>query len=333
MTTMKQVAKEAGVSVSTVSIIVNNQQKERHIPEETVQKVNQAIQDLNYKPNRIARQLRKRNSLQKQIALCFPMDPDTGIMNVIPGLLSHLQAKINSKNYAWTLIIQSFQNDQIKSLINDLKNMEYDAAVVVAGSKKDIRFLEKANLSIPVILVNRESKILSTVGVDSNLVAQTAITLFQAKRINEINIVKDTNNYQASNKRLETIIDKAKNVGIKIANQYSAQYSCESGAKVAKQIAKRQDFKPILVESDLTAIGMIYQFNRLNIDIPNQMPLLSLSVLETRMTAFQTPSISTISVPTKELAKNIIEVISIFDKTKQSQHILLTPDLHLRDTF
>ncbi|MEN2983792.1 MAG: LacI family DNA-binding transcriptional regulator, partial [Dictyoglomaceae bacterium] len=57
--TMKDVAKLAGVSVSTVSHVIN---KTRHVEEETKKKVLSAIKELGYRPNIVARSLRKKTT-------------------------------------------------------------------------------------------------------------------------------------------------------------------------------------------------------------------------------------------------------------------------------
>lgn len=52
MATIKDVAKKAGVSISTVSIVINGKDKERKISQKTVQNVWNAIEELHYKPNK-----------------------------------------------------------------------------------------------------------------------------------------------------------------------------------------------------------------------------------------------------------------------------------------
>ncbi len=59
MPTLKDVAKAAGVAVATVSRVLNNR---GYISEETRQKVYKAMEELNYRPNEIARSLHRRKS-------------------------------------------------------------------------------------------------------------------------------------------------------------------------------------------------------------------------------------------------------------------------------
>lgn len=332
--TMKQVAQKAGVSVSTVSIIVNAQEKQRHIPQETVDKVKAAIEQLGYHPNRIARELRHANNKEKQIAVCSPFDPNSGITYALPGLLTNLQREIDHQESSWHLVLQSYKNDQIDPLIKLFKNGVFDAAIIFASSKKDIKDLEKTKIRIPLILVNRESTLLNTVAVSYKLIAQSAVTLLQANKIKIFSVVQDTNNYVASNQRISEIIKLAKLNGLRIHHIYHAHYDPKSGAEIAKQISKEKKFYPLIIESDLTAIGMLYEFNRLKIAMPKQIRLLSLSVLSSNMTAFQTPALSTIYIPAKTVSQKCISQIEkLFKQPKLVEHVSLPPELHLRETF
>ena len=60
MVSMRDVAQRAGVSLSTVSIILNGNAETRKIPEKTQQKVLKAMEDLHYVPNHYAKGLRQR---------------------------------------------------------------------------------------------------------------------------------------------------------------------------------------------------------------------------------------------------------------------------------
>lgn len=58
MATLKDVAALAGVSITTVSLILNGKGKEKHISADTIQQVLEAADHLQYRPNQSARQLR-----------------------------------------------------------------------------------------------------------------------------------------------------------------------------------------------------------------------------------------------------------------------------------
>ena len=74
MVTIRDVAKAAGVSVATVSIVVNDKAKEHSIPETAQEKVNDVIRKLGYQPNLSARKLRSKYKSVPVIAFFWPLD-------------------------------------------------------------------------------------------------------------------------------------------------------------------------------------------------------------------------------------------------------------------
>ena len=72
MATIKDVAKECGVSVTTVSLIINGKAKERRISEETCERVHTAMKKLGYRPNAGARALRASDDARPIFRMCLP---------------------------------------------------------------------------------------------------------------------------------------------------------------------------------------------------------------------------------------------------------------------
>ncbi len=56
---LKDIAAKVGVSTALVSYVINGQEKEKRVGKEIVEKIRQATEELNYRPNQIARSLRK----------------------------------------------------------------------------------------------------------------------------------------------------------------------------------------------------------------------------------------------------------------------------------
>ena len=74
MATIKDVAKLSGVSVTTVSIIINGKAEERKISDSTCRKVLEAKRELGYQTNLSARRLRYQESKNPVIAFFRPID-------------------------------------------------------------------------------------------------------------------------------------------------------------------------------------------------------------------------------------------------------------------
>lgn len=330
MSTMKDVARLAGVSVSTVSIVINNQTAERKIPKSTIDKVQQAIDKLDYRPNRNARQLRSTKTTQKEILFYWPLDQRASIL---ASLLLNIQAALKKYHLNWRIIIETYQNDALDQSLTAVKKEDYDGVIIGATSKKDLYDLEKMTSLPPVILINRSSKTFSTVTVDPNTVAQQLITLFLATQTKHFSLVTSTS-YLASGERIMAITDLAKQNQISVDHQYQATNTYQSGIEIAKTIAESQLFEPILVESDIVALGMTYYFNRHHVKIPEDLKLISLGMLDHDMTKYNTPAISTIEIPDQLIAESCIKLLmQTFKEPHHQYHATVEPLLNLRDSF
>lgn len=86
MPTQKDVANAAGVTPTTVSLILNGKAKERHIHPETVARVMEAMKELGYQPNTTARRLRSSGAER-------PILPFTGLRTPGSGFAAILYMK------------------------------------------------------------------------------------------------------------------------------------------------------------------------------------------------------------------------------------------------
>ncbi|MCR4707061.1 MAG: LacI family transcriptional regulator [Clostridiales bacterium] len=153
MATIRDVAARAGVSVSTVSIVLNGQQEVRSIPAETVQRVQNAMEALSYRPSRAAQALRGKAG-PPPVALCWVLDGrSTFFMRVARGAAE----AATDENHPLELTVLPFENGKMDQLIRRLRNPAVHGALVGCTTAEDQRQLEEADLGKPVVFLNRVS--------------------------------------------------------------------------------------------------------------------------------------------------------------------------------
>ncbi len=136
--TIRDVAKEAGVSVATVSYVINGR-TDQNISEETKQKVWHVVNMLNYKPSIYAKNLRSAPE-SKLVAICFEHSSDLSRAEIF-YILNALENVIEP-NYSLV-----FSSTPFKRFVNA------DCIVAVGFSKEDFHKIGKANY-IPLIAVD-----------------------------------------------------------------------------------------------------------------------------------------------------------------------------------
>lgn len=155
--TLKDIAKQAGVSPGAVSFVLNNTHEKRRISKPTVERVRRIARELGYMPNIAARNLRlfgpQRNLLVIAI-ITSTNSPLHLISHIFDGLQKTIK-KANSKRHYVTNIV-TFEPGQLSEIPGLLDGTFFNAAIFTNTIKEDDDFLAKTELPYPAILIGRE---------------------------------------------------------------------------------------------------------------------------------------------------------------------------------
>lgn len=335
MVTIKDVAMLAGVSVSTVSIVINGKEKERKVAAKTVEKVLNAVDILGYKPNTAARQLRSSEKNRPVIALFWPLDYRSAFLaNILNGVNSELK----KLSFDCDIVICTYQNERLYEEKDLSSNHRYDAAIIGATSENDMKFLEKLKTDLPIILFNRKSDKYPSVYSDDTESMENVINLLLSKGHNRIAILCQKNTFIASHNRLSHFSKLAEKLGLKLDENdiITVTDSYEGGSIGAKTFLNIEN-RPsvVLCTSDIIALGATHVFNKEKIKMPDNLELLSFGTSDINMTLYTTPSISIITVPTLEMASNAVDLAYnyINKNDKSIAHRVCKSQLLLRDSL
>ncbi len=151
--TLKDVAEASGVSVATVSYVLNNNRSALRISQATVQRVLKASKELQYKPDMIARMLveQKRQTLSLAVFSPWLYSQFSDFMVQVNHAIREVQQKEKL-----TVDYMHFAPDSLKSCLTPAKCRKYDAVIVIGTSPADELFLDKKCRTISnIILLNR----------------------------------------------------------------------------------------------------------------------------------------------------------------------------------
>ncbi|PRY48331.1 LacI family transcriptional regulator [Arcticibacter pallidicorallinus] len=151
MSSLKNVADMAGVSVATVSRVLNSDDV---VKEDTKQKVLAAIKKLNYTPNRVAQRLRSTKTNSRIIGLLIPDIQNPFYVDVIRGIEDYAYAH-NS-----VVIIGNFSQDEKKEklYIDILKSESVDGFIVAPSNEKDVYIKALIEDGFPIVCIDRGMK-------------------------------------------------------------------------------------------------------------------------------------------------------------------------------
>lgn len=119
MSTIKDIAREAGVSIATVSIVLNGKGQERKISKETQARIHQIAKQLKYVPNQSAKKLRATQ--KNSYAIAFYWATDFRI-NYLARITLGIQKEIMQQNKVVHLTVVPYEVDNLKKQMETTQN-------------------------------------------------------------------------------------------------------------------------------------------------------------------------------------------------------------------
>lgn len=321
MATIKDVAKEAGTSVSTVSIILNGKEQERKISEQTVIKVRQAIKTLKYVPSTSAKKL--RGTGRKTIVLFWAAD-FRDIM--LAQFLSGVHQEILEEKLDLEVVVVPYQNGNLKEISFLERINEAQGVIFANASDADLEMLSHANLHIPLVLYNRHLDGFISVGLDDEQIADLALSLLEGKPSPILFTAPE--GYSGLKIRSEKILEKLSDV-----QEISL---LKNGPQAAYDACRTMDWSSIQTVytlSDMMAIGILKYLKDQKIQVPEQVEVLSIGNGLNPFDAYLIPSLSTIEIPLFELAKKCLAVLYQMMIKKPAKSIDLSCSYIQRESF
>ena len=335
MPTIKDVAAAAGVSPTTVSLVMNGRGEQHRIPADTIARIQNAMRELGYQPNLSARRLRSSAERKPVIAFFWPLDYRA---NMLGHFLSLIQTALHEKNYDCELVVHPYTNDHIADACGALIHNNYTGAIIGAASEADVRHLETLESQVPIVLINRESNKYSTSSANSNKVGLLAASLIRQKNYRQVAIISSGSHYLATSRRTDAFIFACKQLGIQVPQEwvFTAPNTPEGGATAAESLCAQTNMpKMVLCESDTMVPGVLYTLHKYGILIPQDMELLSFSTQNQMNMQYLIPAVSTVSMPSDEIARQAVAALisPITTGSREPMRIESEARVELRETF
>lgn len=148
MKNLKDVAKQAGVSIATVSRVINNPDA---VNVATRRKVEKAIKQLNFRPSRVAQRLRSREGGSKTIGLVLPDILNPFYVDVLRGVEDYAYAN------GYAVITCNFAQDEAREnlYLDILRSESVDGMVVAPVHGRDQKVVQLVKAGIPIVCVDR----------------------------------------------------------------------------------------------------------------------------------------------------------------------------------
>lgn len=146
---LKNIAEKLGISVATVSLVLNGKAKNGRISDEMVKKVKDCAREMNYQPNRIARSLRTRRS--NTIGLIV-----ADISNIFFGKLAfYIQEEAEKHGFSVVITNTNESDEKMDDAIRILRGQQVDGFIIVPTENGEKSIQNLINNKIPLVLIDR----------------------------------------------------------------------------------------------------------------------------------------------------------------------------------
>lgn len=292
MATIKDVAKRAGVAISTVSYALNGSEK---ISEDTRTKVLQAAKELNYKKNGFASDLKRTKTntialILSDLAGPYYSELTTGVQEITTA-------------YGYDLIACSAQGGPQSTAVKFLREKRVDAAIILAHNISDEVITESARAGFPIIVLDRhiENEHVIQVEVDNFQGGFEATDYLIKKGHTEVAFISGPANSHDSDLRLKGYITAMKEAGLNSAQRWvlHGDFTREGGYRATKMLILQGKLPgAVFYANDEMAIGGMQAFKEKGIGIPEDISVVGFDDIE--LAEFTTPPLTTIKQPKYE---------------------------------
>lgn len=325
MVTIKDVAKMAGVSVATVSRVLNNSAA---VTAETMETVNRVIEKLNYQPNLLGRKLRRMET--KTILVLLPSIANPFYSRVVKGI-----EDVGQKNgYNVMLCNTDSDKHREKQYLELLKNRLSDG-VIFMEPELTTEELTALGKEYPIVQCSeyREGTNVPFVSIDNEAAAHDAVKHLIGLRHKRIGMISCENTVLSTRQREVGYREALHNAGIDYDPSIVVygDYSFKSGLRAAKRLIDMDD-KPtaIFVISDIMAIGAMAAIKQRGLIIPEDMAVVGFDNIS--FSTMCDPLLTTISQPKYDLGCTAMNMLlkKMHGNLNEPTSIILEHELKIR---
>jgi LacI family transcriptional regulator/LacI family purine nucleotide synthesis repressor len=333
MTTIKDVASAANVSITVVSKTLNGYPD---VNEETRRKVLKVAKELNYTPNMLAKNLKQK--VTNSIALIFSnFERANGKDGVLFQMMSGAFAAAVEYKYEVVIYTRSLSEQKNMSYWKFCKDHKISGAIITGLKTTDPYFQEIVNSDFPCVVLDTDlaSEHTGSVSTDNVSAAKAAVEYLISKNHSKIGMINGHDYAVVSRQRLEGYKLALENNGIEYDPSIvvNSDYLEESAYELADSyLQDHSDVTAIFIASDLMAIGFMNRCREIGVHIPEDISILGFD--DIILSSYTTPKLSTVRQNFHKLAyQACIQVIEILEKDQKGKHEMMPFKIVDRETI
>lgn len=305
--TIYDIARLANVSKSTVSRVLNNQQ---NISEEAKERVLNAIKELNYHPNKLARALTTGFDAILVISRSSATIVDNPFFSEI---LNSISRKAEEEHFDVILQTSQSNQDELKKCIKKIREKMVKGIIILSSPKNENLLQQIDVFGIPVVVIGKvtgEYTNIYSVDTDNYQDSYDQVQYLIDLGHKKIACLHSPFDYNVALDRFNGYLDCMKANGLEPEKEWvvDSGYTIDTAYQAAKSLLRLEN-RPtaIFATDDLKVISVYRAFSEENVRIPSDISIIGYS--NSNLSQFLFPSLTSMEIPIRKLGETGTELL------------------------
>lgn len=323
---LKDIAREVGVSIASVSIVLNNKNQNNRVSKETAQRIIDKAEELNYMPNTIGKALKMGRS--KTLGLIV-----ADISNVFFGTLAlHVQEYAEKKGYTVIVANTNEEITKMEKMIRLLKSRQVDGLIITAAENSETLIENLVQEKMPLTLVDRNFPDikLNSVLINNYQISYQATQKLMEQNCSKIACIAYKQNHFHIHERVRGFSDALKNSKdvIPIIKEVRYSHLIEDMEKcISELMCEKKMIDGIFFATNTISVYGLRELSKYHIDFQRHVKLFCFD--ESDLFYILPYKVPFIKQPIKEIAEKAVELVvnEIESKNSDKRHFVIDAEM------
>ena len=324
---LRELAEHLGLSVATVSLVMNRSPAAKSIPHHTQARVRAAARELNYRPNVMARMLRQQRSFT--VGVIVPEISEGYAALVLSGIEDYLL----QEGYFYFVVSHRHRGDLIEEYPRLLQQRAVEGLVLVDTPGP-------SGVSLPIVAVSGHKHLpgVTNISLNHSRAAKLALEHLNNLGHRRIAFIKGQAFSSDTEVRWKSVRTAAQELGLQVRDELTVQLESESPTPqpgyemTCKLLKNAPDFSALFAFNDISALGAIRALREAGRRIPEDVSVIGFDDIQSA--AYQNPGLTTIRQPLRQMgvtaAETLVQRINAPKNAEYPKNIVAEPDLIVR---
>ena len=327
MTTISEVAKAAGDSVSTVSHVVN---KTRYVSPEKMALVTAAIDKVGYVPNALARSLKLSSTGTVGLAISAISNP------YFSDVICAVEAECAKRGLIVFLCDTQDDPDKEFEVVRHLHQRRVDGIILAPSGEPDRSLDYLASCDMPCVLVDRMSdERFDQVGTDNAAAVRILVGHAVSKGHKRIGIILGQPGFSTTIERADSFRGAMAEHGCAVPGSFISEgnrSTADAAASTHRLLSSADAPTAILASNNLAMIGIMRAVRERGLTVPGDISVLGIDDFE--WADYFEPRLTLIAQPCDDIGRKAAELLTkrIANPRRPARTVRLAPSLKVRDS-